>query len=81
MLLLYYLETGGRATPACPPAPPGPDTADVRLQAPCRRCQLAGTPCVFEKPEKKNAQVMGNASVEYVAPWLLFVVMKLIVAI
>ncbi|KAJ3748730.1 hypothetical protein DFH05DRAFT_1388734 [Lentinula detonsa] len=22
--------------------------------APCRRCQLSGTPCVFEKPEKKN---------------------------
>ena len=40
--------------------------ADVRLQAPCRRCQLAGTPCIFEKPEKKNGQVMGNASVEYV---------------
>ncbi|KZV73304.1 hypothetical protein PENSPDRAFT_574673 [Peniophora sp. CONT] len=31
---------------------------------PCRRCQLAGIPCIFEKPEKKNAQVMGNASVE-----------------
>lgn len=23
-------------------------------QSPCRRCQLSGTPCVFEKPEKKN---------------------------
>ncbi|KAF8829237.1 hypothetical protein HHX47_DHR3000526 [Lentinula edodes] len=23
--------------------------------APCRRCQLSGTPCIFEKPEKKNA--------------------------
>ncbi|KAF5393330.1 hypothetical protein D9757_000582 [Collybiopsis confluens] len=23
--------------------------------APCRRCQLSGTPCVFEKPEKKNS--------------------------
>ncbi|KIK67429.1 hypothetical protein GYMLUDRAFT_257309 [Collybiopsis luxurians FD-317 M1] len=22
--------------------------------APCRRCQLSGTPCIFEKPEKKN---------------------------
>lgn len=41
-------------------------SADVHLQAPCRRCQLAGISCIFEKPEKKNAQVMGNASVEYV---------------
>ncbi|KAG8906158.1 hypothetical protein FRB99_007472 [Tulasnella sp. 403] len=22
--------------------------------APCRRCQLSGTPCIFEKPEKKS---------------------------
>ncbi|KAH7924267.1 hypothetical protein BV22DRAFT_1067151 [Leucogyrophana mollusca] len=33
-------------------------------EAPCRRCQLSGTPCVFEKPEKKNAQAMSGASVE-----------------
>ncbi|KAI0032227.1 hypothetical protein K488DRAFT_78587 [Vararia minispora EC-137] len=33
-------------------------------EAPCRRCQLSGTPCVFEKPEKKNAAVLSNASVE-----------------
>jgi len=33
-------------------------------EAPCRRCQLSGTPCVFEKPEKKNVQAMSNASVE-----------------
>lgn len=33
-------------------------------EAPCRRCQLSGTQCVFEKPEKKNAQAMSNASVE-----------------
>ncbi|TFK75445.1 hypothetical protein BDN72DRAFT_885878 [Pluteus cervinus] len=33
-------------------------------EAPCRRCQLSGTPCVFEKPEKKNAPAMTNASVE-----------------
>lgn len=33
-------------------------------EAPCRRCQLSGTPCVFEKPEKKNVQVMSGASVE-----------------
>ncbi|KAI0070159.1 hypothetical protein K474DRAFT_1609218 [Panus rudis PR-1116 ss-1] len=31
---------------------------------PCRRCQLSGTPCIFEKPEKKNAQAMSSASVE-----------------
>ncbi|KAH7916535.1 hypothetical protein BJ138DRAFT_1074936 [Hygrophoropsis aurantiaca] len=33
-------------------------------EAPCRRCQLSGTPCVFEKPEKKNAQAMSGPSVE-----------------
>ncbi|CAL1707147.1 unnamed protein product [Somion occarium] len=33
-------------------------------EAPCRRCQLSGTPCIFEKPEKKNVQAMSNASVE-----------------
>ncbi|KAF8658282.1 hypothetical protein AX16_002056 [Volvariella volvacea WC 439] len=33
-------------------------------EAPCRRCQLSGTQCIFEKPEKKNAQAMSNASVE-----------------
>ncbi|EMD32147.1 hypothetical protein CERSUDRAFT_119121 [Gelatoporia subvermispora B] len=33
-------------------------------ESPCRRCQLSGTPCVFEKPEKKNAQGMSPASVE-----------------
>ncbi|KAL0955830.1 hypothetical protein HGRIS_002032 [Hohenbuehelia grisea] len=33
-------------------------------EAPCRRCQISGTPCVFEKPEKKNAQPMTGPSVE-----------------
>ncbi|KAH9839381.1 uncharacterized protein C8Q71DRAFT_704427 [Rhodofomes roseus] len=33
-------------------------------ESPCRRCQLSGTPCVFEKPEKKNAQVLSGASTE-----------------
>ena len=44
------------------PAPHAP----YALKAPCRRCQLSGTPCVFEKPEKKNAQPMANGSVESV---------------
>ena len=35
-------------------------------QAPCRRCQLSGQPCVFEKPEKKNGQLLSTASVESV---------------
>ncbi|KAH0827973.1 hypothetical protein J3R83DRAFT_3612 [Lanmaoa asiatica] len=35
-------------------------------EAPCRRCQLSGTPCIFEKPEKKVAQPVSGASVEYV---------------
>ncbi|KAF8161081.1 hypothetical protein B0H34DRAFT_781703 [Crassisporium funariophilum] len=33
-------------------------------EAPCRRCQASGTPCVFEKPEKKNVQGMSSASIE-----------------
>ncbi|KAI0000426.1 hypothetical protein BJV77DRAFT_1058039 [Russula vinacea] len=33
-------------------------------EAPCRRCQLSGQPCVFEKPEKKNGQLLSSASVE-----------------
>jgi hypothetical protein len=36
-----------------------------RLQAPCKRCQLSGAQCVFEKPEKKNIQV-ATGSIEYV---------------
>lgn len=28
-------------------------------EAPCRRCQLSGTPCIFEKPEKKQQLVPG----------------------
>ncbi|KII92405.1 hypothetical protein PLICRDRAFT_37183 [Plicaturopsis crispa FD-325 SS-3] len=33
-------------------------------EAPCRRCQLSGTQCVFEKPEKKNMQASAGPSVE-----------------
>ncbi|KZT10651.1 uncharacterized protein LAESUDRAFT_721012 [Laetiporus sulphureus 93-53] len=33
-------------------------------EAPCRRCQLSGTPCIFEKPEKKGIQALSGASVE-----------------
>ncbi|GBE81182.1 hypothetical protein SCP_0309090 [Sparassis crispa] len=33
-------------------------------EAPCRRCQLSGTLCVFEKPEKKNVQPMSGPSIE-----------------
>ncbi|KIY46211.1 hypothetical protein FISHEDRAFT_47934, partial [Fistulina hepatica ATCC 64428] len=33
-------------------------------EAPCRRCQLSGTPCIFEKPDKKNAQLLSNQGVE-----------------
>ena len=42
-----------------PAHPPGPVE-----QAPCRRCQFSGTPCIFEKPEKKNVPMMSGASVE-----------------
>jgi hypothetical protein len=33
-------------------------------EAPCRRCVLSGQPCIFEKPEKKNGQLLSTASVE-----------------
>ncbi|KAF5348683.1 hypothetical protein D9758_006841 [Tetrapyrgos nigripes] len=33
-------------------------------EAPCRRCQLSGTPCIFEKPEKKIPNVLTGPSVE-----------------
>ncbi|EPQ57029.1 hypothetical protein GLOTRDRAFT_120398 [Gloeophyllum trabeum ATCC 11539] len=33
-------------------------------EAPCRRCQLSGQPCIFEKPEKKNVQALSNAGIE-----------------
>ena len=39
-------------------------------ESPCRRCQMSGTQCVFEKPEKKNQQTNGvtnNGSVERVS--------------
>ena len=32
---------------------------------PCRLCQASGTPCIFEKPEKKNVQGLSTASIEY----------------
>lgn len=41
-----------------------PGTPNPHRQAPCRRCQLSGAQCVFEKPEKKNAQALTSASVE-----------------
>ena len=41
---------------------PGPA---LYQQPPCRRCQASGTPCIFEKPEKKNVQGLSTASVEY----------------
>jgi hypothetical protein len=44
-----------------PSLPPRPG----KHQAPCRRCQLSGQPCIFEKPEKKNGQLLSTASVEY----------------
>lgn len=33
-------------------------------EAPCRRCAHNGIPCVYEKPERKNAQGTSGASVE-----------------
>ncbi|KAI3618952.1 hypothetical protein WG66_000567 [Moniliophthora roreri] len=33
-------------------------------EAPCRRCQLSGTPCIFEKPEKKNVQALSGPGIE-----------------
>ncbi|KAF8532542.1 hypothetical protein JB92DRAFT_2688064 [Gautieria morchelliformis] len=36
-------------------------------ESPCRRCQLSGTLCVFEKPEKKNVSLMSTGSVERIS--------------
>ncbi|KAF5322447.1 hypothetical protein D9619_001798 [Psilocybe cf. subviscida] len=36
-------------------------------EAPCRRCQASGIPCIFEKPEKKNVQALSGASIERLA--------------
>ncbi|KDR75908.1 hypothetical protein GALMADRAFT_97916 [Galerina marginata CBS 339.88] len=36
-------------------------------EAPCRRCQSSGIPCIFEKPEKKNVQGMSGAGIERLA--------------
>ncbi|KAH9485403.1 Transcriptional activator of proteases prtT [Psilocybe cubensis] len=36
-------------------------------EAPCRRCQASGVPCIFEKPEKKNVQGMTGAGIERLA--------------
>jgi len=33
----------------------------TNIQSPCRRCQLSGTPCVFEKPERKTNAVVANS--------------------
>lgn len=33
-------------------------------EPPCRRCLASGTPCVFEKPEKKNVQALAGPSAE-----------------
>jgi len=42
------------------------------FQAPCRRCQLSGAQCIFEKPEKKSPAVINNNSIEYVTPLSLY---------
>ncbi|KAJ7783181.1 hypothetical protein B0H16DRAFT_1495738 [Mycena metata] len=40
-------------------------TRKSNARSPCRRCQLSGTLCVFEKPEKKsNVPVMAGPGVE-----------------
>ncbi|KAI5120651.1 hypothetical protein M0805_007988 [Coniferiporia weirii] len=36
-------------------------------EAPCRRCQLSGTQCVFEKPEKKKEMALASGSIERVS--------------
>jgi len=47
------------------PPPPFPARL-VILQPPCKRCQQSGTPCIFEKPEKKGVQGLSNGSIESV---------------
>ncbi|KAF9531621.1 hypothetical protein CPB83DRAFT_848474 [Crepidotus variabilis] len=33
-------------------------------ESPCKRCLQSGTPCVFEKPEKKSTQGLSNGGIE-----------------
>ncbi|KAF9060648.1 hypothetical protein BDP27DRAFT_1429814 [Rhodocollybia butyracea] len=52
-----------------PPLLTGPLPRSARLSStfkgPCRRCALSGTPCIFEKPEKKNvAPAVAGANAE-----------------
>jgi len=57
-------KRGARACTACRK---GKNRCEGEGEAPCRRCQVNGTPCVFEKPEKKPPQAVANASLERVA--------------
>ncbi|CDZ97001.1 fungal specific transcription factor domain protein [Phaffia rhodozyma] len=50
-------ERGARACVACRKGKnrcEGLLNADNTIEPPCRRCELAGVPCVFEKPPKKK---------------------------
>jgi hypothetical protein len=65
----------------------GPRSRPGPAQAPCRRCQLSGLACIFEKPEKKNATQMSGPSVEcvllvgYGGSWLFtFIVVQTSIA-
>ncbi|TRM69774.1 hypothetical protein BD626DRAFT_475226 [Schizophyllum amplum] len=49
-------KRGARACTACRK---GKNRCEGEGEAPCRRCQLSGTPCVFEKPDKKGTPFNG----------------------
>lgn len=64
-------DLGYDRDPFCSLRPASPCSGPARhLQPPCKRCQQSGTPCIFEKPEKKNVQGLSNGGLESVQTYL-----------
>ncbi|KAG6336629.1 hypothetical protein ID866_2468 [Astraeus odoratus] len=58
-------KRGARACTACRKGKNRCEGEVTFMGPTCRRCKMSGTPCIFEKPEKKNVQPLPTASVEY----------------
>ena len=66
-----FSHLGYDRDPFCSLRPASPFSGPARhLQPPCKRCQQSGTPCIFEKPEKKNIQGLSNGGLESVQTYL-----------
>ncbi|KAL5485143.1 hypothetical protein ACEPAI_7785 [Sanghuangporus weigelae] len=61
-LSVHIPKRGARACTACRK---GKNRCEG--EPPCRRCQLSGVPCIFEKPEKKKDAALVNGSIERVS--------------